>query len=499
MMQSASAKMTLFIIAPLLALAAMVAVIPHVQAQVACTMEAMQCPDGSYVGRTGPNCNFAACPTPAPTPAPCTALSRDIFYGTTDASTGGQVTQLQVFLAAQGYLSSTSVIGRFGPLTLRAVQAFQRDNGVSTTGYVGVQTRAHIQAKCSPNPQPISSVRIYSVNPTSGPTGTTVSITGFGFTSDNTVHFGGGVIQHVPITSSIAIACTTSPLCHGGINQTIQFTVPSSLNPACYYSNPRCLIASQMTAPGTYNVYVENSNGNSAPVTFTVTSTQGQGSPSISSISPTSGAVGTSVTLGGNGFTSDNIIHFGGGAIAHVAATPAIFNCPMMPAGSTGGCGAYSQTLTFTVPSSVGPYCAPGMACPMYMQLITPGTYAVYVENAGGTSNNVTFTVTGSGTNQSISINGIDAPSSLALGQQGTWTVHASVGTNAQFHYSVVWGDETNMGTSIMAPASQQIQTSATFTHAYQNSGTYTATFTVSDDSGHSATASATVLVTPLY
>jgi len=28
-----------------------------------CTMEAMQCPDGTYVGRTGPNCEFAACPT----------------------------------------------------------------------------------------------------------------------------------------------------------------------------------------------------------------------------------------------------------------------------------------------------------------------------------------------------------------------------------------------------------------------------------------------------
>lgn len=29
---------------------------------VACTMEAKQCPDGSYVGRQGPNCEFAACP-----------------------------------------------------------------------------------------------------------------------------------------------------------------------------------------------------------------------------------------------------------------------------------------------------------------------------------------------------------------------------------------------------------------------------------------------------
>ena len=28
---------------------------------VACTMDAMQCPDGSYVGRSGPNCEFV-CP-----------------------------------------------------------------------------------------------------------------------------------------------------------------------------------------------------------------------------------------------------------------------------------------------------------------------------------------------------------------------------------------------------------------------------------------------------
>ncbi|TSC75278.1 MAG: hypothetical protein G01um101430_485 [Parcubacteria group bacterium Gr01-1014_30] len=32
-----------------------------VQQQQACTQEAKLCPDGSYVGRTGPNCEFAAC------------------------------------------------------------------------------------------------------------------------------------------------------------------------------------------------------------------------------------------------------------------------------------------------------------------------------------------------------------------------------------------------------------------------------------------------------
>lgn len=29
--------------------------------QAFCTMEAKMCPDGSYVGREGPNCEFAKC------------------------------------------------------------------------------------------------------------------------------------------------------------------------------------------------------------------------------------------------------------------------------------------------------------------------------------------------------------------------------------------------------------------------------------------------------
>jgi hypothetical protein len=38
--------------------------IPHKggNGPVACTQEAKQCPDGSYVSRSGPNCEFAACP-----------------------------------------------------------------------------------------------------------------------------------------------------------------------------------------------------------------------------------------------------------------------------------------------------------------------------------------------------------------------------------------------------------------------------------------------------
>lgn len=38
-----------------------------------CTMDAKLCKDGSFVGRTGPNCDFALCPGVSPTVTPtCT-------------------------------------------------------------------------------------------------------------------------------------------------------------------------------------------------------------------------------------------------------------------------------------------------------------------------------------------------------------------------------------------------------------------------------------------
>lgn len=48
---------------------------------IACTQDAKECPDGSYVGRTGPHCEFAACPmaassTPITTTTPSSTPGR---------------------------------------------------------------------------------------------------------------------------------------------------------------------------------------------------------------------------------------------------------------------------------------------------------------------------------------------------------------------------------------------------------------------------------------
>jgi hypothetical protein len=57
---------------------------------VSCTTEAKACPDGSYVGRSGPNCDFAACPT-AP-PVGCTADAKQCPDGTYVSRTGPNCT-----------------------------------------------------------------------------------------------------------------------------------------------------------------------------------------------------------------------------------------------------------------------------------------------------------------------------------------------------------------------------------------------------------------------
>lgn len=319
--------------------------------------------------------------TAAPSQNACLSLQSNFGYGSHDLYTGNAVTSLQNFLASQGHFNGAYIgTGRYGSMTLRAVAQFQAAHGIRATGFVGPLTRAAIsQISCGTVILPLTSgaARLYSITPSSGIVGTTVSITGFGFTSDNMVLMDGSVAaRNVPITSSIAIACTTNPSCHGGINQTITFTIPSALSP----------------------------------------------------------------------------------------------NCPV------------------------------GSMCPMYMRLVTPATYSIVVVNSNGTSNTLYFTVTGATGAQPLSITGLDTPASLSLGQVGTWTVHVNTTTaNTGLHYSVVWGDEALMGSGIMMPQTTTVQSSATFTHSYSRSGNYTPVFTVTDDFGHSVSASNTVIVTPLY
>jgi peptidoglycan hydrolase-like protein with peptidoglycan-binding domain len=84
-------------------------------------------------------------PDPDPTQAECINLEYNMRYRMRDANTNGQVSVLQDFLQARGYLNSEPT-GFFGLLTFRAVKSFQNANGIiPASGYVGPITRAKIK------------------------------------------------------------------------------------------------------------------------------------------------------------------------------------------------------------------------------------------------------------------------------------------------------------------------------------------------------------------
>ncbi len=93
-------------------------------------------------------------------------------------------------------------------------------------------------------------------------------------------------------------------------------------------------------------------------------------------------------------------------------------------------------------------------------------------------------------------VNQVSGPQSLQVNQDGTWTVLASDNFGGNLTYSVDWGDNQNFFPYYGAQTSYMVpQQSSTFTHRYMNSGTYTATFTVTNSMGQSAKTSITVTV----
>ena len=98
-------------------------------------------------------------------------------------------------------------------------------------------------------------------------------------------------------------------------------------------------------------------------------------------------------------------------------------------------------------------------------------------------------------TNQPPVISGISGPTTLNVGQTGTWTITASDPEQGTLTYSVFWGDEI-VGYSATNPFKPQEYTqTATFTHVYSKAGVYTPTFTVTDNGGLSAKTSISVNV----
>ena len=209
------------------------------------------------------------------TPA-CTNLSANLGRGTQDTATHGDVASLQSFLSALGFFPSTNLgTGHFGPLTMASVVRFQLAHNIPGTGFVGPLTRAEITRVSCPTVPPVTTTppRVYTTFPSPTSFMATTSITGFGFTASNTILLDGMVaLRNVPITSAIAISCTTSPSCHGGINQTLSVVLPDTLSPNCPKGS-MCAMYVRLIGPGTYKLSIQNENGVSDELPITIATT----------------------------------------------------------------------------------------------------------------------------------------------------------------------------------------------------------------------------------
>ncbi len=90
-------------------------------------------------------------------------------------------------------------------------------------------------------------------------------------------------------------------------------------------------------------------------------------------------------------------------------------------------------------------------------------------------------------------ISSTGGPTSINVGETGTWTISASDPENGALTYSIAWGDE-NSGYPQGRIDKVQSQTGS-FTHIYYAAGTYTVSFTVADDQGQQTRSSITVNV----
>jgi peptidoglycan hydrolase-like protein with peptidoglycan-binding domain len=396
-----------------------------------------------------------------------------------DIGAGGEVSSLQRFLVNQNYPGGGAwmVTGNFGPATEQAVKNFQSQRGLAQTGIVDAQTRSAM-ATCgawsstsySATPStpsytypytygytyaypysyqnPYSYTNIYaaptlsSVEPNSTQQGTMATVRGSGFDMWATqVKLGG-----LSVPANVQNANTAT------------FVVPTTL------------------APGVYQVSLSSSGGTSQTLPMTVLSAYvypgygvsacsygacgNESNVALHSMVPTGGATGSSVTVYGTGFSrKGNTVHFGAGVVTNIMSFD-------------------GASLSFNVPNQLVGYGTGATAL---------GTYNVSVTNALGlTSNVLPYTVTSIASPNAPTIRNVNGPANLQSGALGTWTTEVNLFNNQTVTVSAAWGDE-NQYTPSMAPQTVSgvggVQI-LTFTHAYQNAGIYTPSFTVTDSMG---------------
>ncbi len=302
-----------------------------------------------------PATSVVSSPQTTPSNSMCVTLNR----GLSIRMSGNDVSQLQSFLYARGYLS-VSPTGYFGSRTLAAIRNYQLYVGISPVGNAGPLTRARIHNdSCSITPvPPVTSANTPVINGVEAPT--TLSVGQAGTWSVRATDTNGGGLSYTVVwgdEGSYYVTTTATSL--------TPFTQSSTFT---HTYNSVGIFTPKFTVRGSNGLTVNTS------VSTNVVAQSNQ-TPIINSVSPTSGAIGTTVTVYGSGFLSTNTVLFGGGPVGGVAS----------PNGTS---------LSFVVPSYVGVDCQAGQYCVALARPIPLGINTIAVRNTNGTSNSQNFNVT---------------------------------------------------------------------------------------------------------
>lgn len=372
----------------------------------------------------------------------CTELSHNLYLGVRDRNTDGEVTELKNFLRTEGYINGNRS-GVFNLPTFYAVMEFQSENNILASGFVGPQTRAAIEAESCDDDDDNENDEL-SIERIDGPTALMTDEEGTW-----TVNVSGDNL--------------------GDIEYKVKWG-DEGWSPLRLFSSDddetqaSATFTHTYTDEGTYTpeFTVIDEDGNEVTkdaASVDVSDEADEDRLAIDSIDPSSGPVGTEVTLEGEGFDGRLTVHLSGTPAENIDVDDDTY-------------------LTFTVPE------------------LEEGDYRVVVRSDEGRSNAVKFTVTEDAEPEGkVSISGISAPTSLEEGEEGSWTVNADTNLSGNLQYSVDWGDEPTTMARLMGSAEADFQSSATFTHTYQEAGTYHPKFTVKDEEGNTASVSASVVV----
>jgi hypothetical protein len=305
----------------------------------------------------------------------------------------------------QGYENGDKCAWTFGSLsgsspgqynqTINGHHYFLQEEFSNDTGSNGQCVQTHsIAGGGGSGPQ------IGSFSPTSGPVGTAVDIQGSNFTGATSVKFNGTPDPTFQVNSATDISAH----------------VPTG------------------ATSGTISVATPQGTGTSS-TSFTVTSTS---APVVSSFSPTSGPVGTNVTINGSGFTGATAVTFGGVAATNFTVNSDVLIHANVPTGAqTGpigvttqfGPGTSSTSFTVTVQSQ-----------PPHITGFTPTSgYPGYKVKIMGTNLSGVTTVRLGSVSASFTINSstqitATVPTEPRLGSY-KWSVSSPAGSSVSISY----------------------------------------------------------------